>query len=122
MHASCAEQYSLIAELVDKVDTSEHREEQTRNAITASQRMVAEEVRKTSRVRFSFTRLIQTISGSSDDLKFSPDAMGNFIADELRELEVRVRGATAQSLNSLSIRSFAAFESESRGSHHAIPE
>lgn len=64
-------------------------------------RFVADEVTEKVLVRSSLAIFCRTIAVISADLYFAPDAVGNFIAEELRMIEVRVRGATIQSLEGL---------------------
>lgn len=90
--------------------------------LTAARRMVTEEVMETARVRYSLKKLTRTIAGIYDEVESTPDKMGNFVADELRDLEIRVRGATVQSMKRLCKSLRAAVASTSRGRKSAIKE
>lgn len=100
-HNGCFEKDKIISRLIEEVGSSEHLEVRTRNALAAAQRLVKEEEMKTVEGSALLANFPPVDNGIWTDVHSAPDSMGNFIADNLRFLETRVRGATSQSLEGL---------------------
>lgn len=118
----CKDKERIIEDLVDQVHWSEHRNIQKRNEITATRNVVEEEVIKTARARSSLEKYRLVVTGISADVEAATDSIGNFISEELRALEKRVRGVTIQSLERFCESLRAASRTDYHGSHRSFTE
>lgn len=111
---------SPISELVDQVDSSEHREVQKWNSFTVAQRLDSEELIETALARSSLTQLRLFVNIIFADFKASPYVIGNFISEDLQYLKTHVRWATIQSLQSFRDRLRASVRCNSPGIQRSI--